>query len=249
MLRTSILAAALALSLPLHAQTIRAGQTVNGELSASDPRLDDGSHYDLYTFRGRRGERVNFEMRSQAFDAWLSIGRMANGRYTELRSDDDDAGGTNAHIEFTVQDEGEYVLRANSAFARGRGAYTLVAIPVDVPRITIAGTLTPGSTVRGSLGEGDAMLPSQLRYELWRFSGRAGQRVELVMRSTAFDSYLTVGQMHGTHFETLRTDDDSAGGLDARVRLVLPADGEYVVRTTPREKGDAGTYTLSLAEN
>ena len=94
----------------------------------------------------------------------------------------------------------------------------------------------------------DARLLSGLPYELWRFSGRAGQRVELVMRSTAFDSYLTVDQMHGTHFETLATDDDAAGGLDARVRVTLPADGEYVVRTTPHENGDAGAYTLTLAE-
>ncbi|HEX8358549.1 MAG TPA: PPC domain-containing protein [Longimicrobium sp.] len=255
MLRISFLAAAgLALALPLNAQTpIRAGQTVRGELTATDPKADDDSHYDVYLYRGRRGENVTFTLRSTAFDAFLTLGRMSGGQFTQMESDDDGAGGTDARLVVTLPEDGEYAVRANTLSAGETGAYTLAATaggaPASTPTAAIAaptGAIRVGQTVNGTLAPSDPKLEDGTHYDLWRFTGRAGQRVEAVMRSTAFDSYMAVARMKGGELEVLGSDDDGAGGNDARVRVTLPADGEYLVRANSLTEGETGAYTLTL---
>jgi hypothetical protein len=257
MFRTPILAAgaALALSLPLHAQTpsIRVGQTVNGELTARDPKLEDDSHYDLYTFRGRRGERVTFTLRSRAFDAYLAFGRMAGGKFDSIRTDDDGAGGTDARVSVTLDADGEYAVRANSLAQDQTGAYTLSAEAGGAEAPPRAATPTPvpapiamGQTVNGTLSQSDARMDDDSYYDLYRFTARAGERVEVVLRSGAFDAYLAVGRMQNGEFESMKTDDDGAGNQDARVRMTLPSTGEYVIRANSLSEGETGAYTLTL---
>lgn len=257
MLRISFLAAAgIALALPLHAQTpLRAGQTVRGELTASDPKADDDSHYDVYTYRGRRGENVTFTLRSTAFDAFLAVGRISGGQFTEMESDDDSGGGTDARLTVTLPADGDYAVRANTLSAGETGAYTLTAAagaaPASTPKATPAaatGTIRMGQTVSGTLSTTDPTLDDDTHFDLWRFTGRAGQRVQVVMKSTAFDSYMAVGRMQGGEMEVLGSDDDGAGGNDARVRVVLPANGEYLIRANSLTGGETGAYTLTLGE-
>jgi hypothetical protein len=258
MLRTSLLAAGavLALALPLHAQTsIRVGQTVRGELSATDPTADDDSHYDLYTIRGRRGERVTFTLRSTAFDAYLAVGRMEDGEFDPIESDDDGAGGTDARVSLTFPEDGDYVVRANSLSSGETGAYTLTAEAGgeaeedDEDASTPAAVAVPirmGQTLSGTLAASDPKMADGSYFDHYRFTGRRGERVEVVMRSTAFDSHLAVGQLDGTELNVLESDDDGAGGNDARVRLTLPEDGEYTIRANSLEGGESGAYTIAL---
>ncbi len=255
MLRTSLLAAAgIALALPLHAQTpIRSGQTLRGELTASDPKADDDSHFDVFTYRGRRGENVTFTLRSTAFDAFLTLGHMAAGQFKQLESDDDGAGGTDARITVTLPADGEYSLRANTLSAGEMGAYTLTAATGAAtagggtgtpPAAT--GTIRVGQTVNGTLASTDPTLEDGTHYDLWRFTGSAGQRVEAVLKSTEFDAYMALGRVKGGEVEVLGSDDDSGGGNDARVRVTLPAAGEYVLRANSLSEGETGAYTLTL---
>jgi plastocyanin len=257
MLRTSLLAAGavLALALPLHAQApIRVGQTVRGELSATDPKAGDDSHYDMYTFRARQGERVTFTLRSSAFDAYLAVGRMEDGEFEQIESDDDGAGGTDARVSITFSEAGDYLVRANSLSDGETGAYTLIAEAggaeeddEDAP--TPAAVATPirvGQTVSGALAASDPKMGDGSYFDHFSFSGRRGERVEVVMRSTAFDAHLSVGQLNGTDLNVLESDDDGAGGSDARVRLTLPEDGEYVIRANSLEGGETGAYTVAL---
>ncbi|CAA9311237.1 MAG: hypothetical protein AVDCRST_MAG89-1128, partial [uncultured Gemmatimonadetes bacterium] len=46
----AVLAAVVASSPAGAQQAVRAGQTVNGSLAASDPKLADDSHFDLYVY-------------------------------------------------------------------------------------------------------------------------------------------------------------------------------------------------------
>jgi len=257
MLRTSLLAAGavLALALPLHAQSsIRVGQTVRGELSATDPKAGDDSHYDLFTFRARRGERVTFTLRSSAFDAYVAVGRMEGGEFDQIESDDDGAGGTDARVTLTFPQDGEYVVRANSLSTGETGAYTLTADAGgeeedDEDASTPAAVAVPirmGQTLSGALNASDPKMADGSFFDHYRFTGRRGERVEVVMRSTAFDSHLAVGQLDGTELNVLETDDDGAGGNDARVRLTLPEDGEYTIRANSLEGGETGAYTIAL---
>lgn len=257
MLRNTLLAAgaALALALPLHAQTpIRVGQTVRGELSATDPTAGDDSHYDLYTFRARQGERVTFTLRSSAFDAYLAVGRMEGDEFDDIESDDDGAGGTDARVIITFDEAGDYVVRANSLSQGETGAYTLTAEAggeeeddEDTP--TPAAVATPirmGQTLSAALAATDPKLDDDSYFDHFSFTGRRGERIEVEMRSAAFDSHLSVGRLDGTELNILKSDDDGAGGSDARVRLTLPEDGEYTIRANSLNGGESGAYTIAL---
>lgn len=98
-------------------------QTVNGELTDSDPRVDqDDSPYDEYTFEAGEGWTITGDLQSQAFDTyvWL-IGPEGNS----LVQDDDGGEGTNSRFSHTTTAAGTYTIRANSYDGAGRGAYTL----------------------------------------------------------------------------------------------------------------------------
>ncbi len=104
-----------------------------------------------------------------------------------------------------------------------------------------------GQTVRGSLAASDAKLGDDSYYDAYTLNGRSGQTVTVTLRSEAFDTYLAVGRMSGSTFESLGTDDDGAGGTDSRVVLTLPANGAYVIRANSLSAGSTGDYTLEVA--
>lgn len=103
-----------------------ANTTVRGELDGSDPKMRDGTPYDLWTYVGRAGETIRITLRSDDFDAFLSIGTVSNGVFTAIESADDGAGGTDSRIDITLPFAGEYAIRANSlAPRRPTGDYVL----------------------------------------------------------------------------------------------------------------------------
>ena len=73
------------------------------------------------------------------------------------------------------------------------------------------------------------------------FNAIAGQQVEFQMNSEAFDPYLYILDHDGM---IIAEDDDSAGHLDARIRLTFPSTGAYSVITSSFS-GGIGAYTLS----
>jgi hypothetical protein len=95
----------------------------------------------------------------------------------------------------------------------------------------------------GNLGFGDCTLDSDGTYvDIWTFSGTAGQKVTITMRSSAFDSYLALGDPSGN---IVAEDDNSAGGSDARVTHTLTSSGTWGIianQWTPA----SGSYTISL---
>lgn len=254
--RTTALAAGCLLAfaaVDVAAQTpIRVGQTIRGSLATSDPRAGDDSFYDLYRFDGRRGQRLTITLKSSAFDAYLGFGRMAGGEFEEIDTDDDGAGGTDARVEVTVPADGTYVIRANSLSEGETGAYELSVAEGAAPRPgppVRTSEIRVGQTVTGSLSASDPRLEGDdTFYDLYRFTGRAGQRVEIVMTSTAFDAYLAYGRMDGAELEVEESDDDSGGGNNPRIRATLPVAGTYVIRANSLNEGETGAYTLTLRE-
>jgi len=101
------------------------GAAVTGSLALSDARLSDGSHYDLWTYQGRRGERIQISMESNDFDPYLMLGREAGGRRTILQEDDDGGAGLNSLLIAELPEDGEYVIVANSYAGGETGTYTL----------------------------------------------------------------------------------------------------------------------------
>jgi hypothetical protein len=224
---------------------------VTGTIADSDQELTDGSRFDEYTYRGRRGERITITMRSSAFDTYLYLGREVDGRWTALAADDDGAGGTDSRIAFQLPADGEYVIRANALNASGRGRYTLLLQSHGVHDVAEAAVLPilPGQTLAGTLDAGDATDVDGSYYDSYTFNGRRGDRVRIVLQSADFDAYLVLGRMVDGDWEILESDDDGAGGTDAMIELELPADGEYVIRVNTLYEGETGAYTLHLQLN
>jgi hypothetical protein len=108
---------------PSPAQTIRAGQTVNGRLSDADPVMSDRSAFATWFYEGRAGEQITVTMRSSDFDAFVHVG--GQGGTATLATNDDGGGGTHAQIEFTLPRDGVYVIVANMLSSGNSGAYTL----------------------------------------------------------------------------------------------------------------------------
>lgn len=108
---------------PSPAQTIRAGQPVNGRLSDADPVMADRSAFATWFYEGRAGEQITVTMRSSDFDAYLHIGHQ--GGSATIATDDDGGGGTHAQLNVTLPRDGLYVIVANMLSSGNSGAYTL----------------------------------------------------------------------------------------------------------------------------
>lgn len=238
---------------------VRAGQPVSGKLEGSDPKLSDESFYDLWSYLGKRGEQVRVTLRSGDFDAFLAVGRMVNGRFEEIESDDDAAGGTDAQVVLTLPADGPYVLRANTLSGRQTGAYTL-AVETGVAEAQESrssasnsvsvlhpspGRISAGQTVSGALDTSDPRTFDGTAYDDWIYTGKAGERLAVTLRSGAFDSYLQVGTLRGGQFSYIGAEDDGAGGNDSLYEITLPADGEYVFRANTLFAGH-GPYTIQV---
>lgn len=103
-----------------------------------------------------------------------------------------------------------------------------------------------GRAIEGSLSEADASAGAGIRAD-YRLRLRAGQRIEAVLRSDAFDAWL--GIYEDAADEPLASDDDGLGqGTDARLRFAAPRDGVYVMRAQSLGGDETGEYVLSVSE-
>ncbi|MFL5540713.1 MAG: trypsin-like peptidase domain-containing protein [Longimicrobiaceae bacterium] len=240
---------------------ITAGQTVSGRLSSDDfLRTDDQTFVDGYLYSGRAGERLTITLRSSAFDSWL-VFDDPNGPMRE--TDNNGAGGRDSRITVTLPHDGNYVIIANS-MARSTGAYTLSVqrggggggggVDDGGPRggggslEELARTQLPrisqGQTVNGTLGQGDFLLSEDRTWaDGYFYDGREGERITVTLRSTAFDAWLVVDDPNGPLRET---NDDGAGGNDARITVTLPHDGRYMLVANSLRPGATGVYSLSV---
>lgn len=106
-------------------QALTVGMDVNGELTDADAEDDDGARFDMYSFPARQGDRLTVDMKSDAFDTYLSVGRMDGDRFVELESNDDSGDGTNSSVTVAIPSTGTYVIRAKGFDAAARGNYTV----------------------------------------------------------------------------------------------------------------------------
>jgi hypothetical protein len=229
-------------------QPIQAGQTASGTLAETDAVDEsDGSFYDSYLLRGRRGQRLRVEMRSGAFDAFLAFGR-AEGAWEASATDDDGLGeGTDSRLLLTLPEDGDYLIRANSVSQGAVGPYTLRVTERAAAGEPVAQALQHGQPISGSLDEGDAETADGALYDLYRYAGRAGERLVLHLESDRFDTYLAIGRGGGSGFQEVASNDD-AGESDTNsvLEVTLPGDGEYLVRAQALAPGGQGQYRLRL---
>ena len=227
---------------------VRVGETVSGVLAETDAVLeDDDTFYDSYTLRGRPGQRLSIEMKSDSFDTFLNLGRMTGGEFVSKSTDDDGAGeGNNSRMRVTLDEEGEYVLRANSV-GTATGPYPLTVTERPASRPATRQALRAETDVQGALEDGDAEADDGALYDYWSFRGRKDEPLTITMSSDAFDTVVAVGRLANGRFEEISNNDDGPDGTNSRLEVTLPQDGEYVVRASSLGAGSAGAYKLRMS--
>jgi hypothetical protein len=234
------------------------GAEVRGALSAANLRDPDDSYVEAWTLEGRAGDPVTVDMISDEFDSYLYV--VGPGLGETLR-DDDSGGACNARITFTFLESGTFNVIASSTSPQQRGPYVLrvsdtpgptagyscggmnPALLTDLP--TDGRRLVLGDMVNGNLTAGSPTIGDGRRAEAWLLGGRAGESDVVIMESSAFDAYLYAT---GPGLADVLSDDDGAGGLNSRLAITFPADGDYLVVATQLGGGGTGAYTLRVEE-
>lgn len=223
------------------AQSLEIGGTVQGSLTADDGRGEDGATADVYRFRGQEGQRIRIDMSSSEFDTYVEL---YDANHVSLAEDDDGGPeGTNSRLTFTLPATGDYLVEAR-AFTDSTGGYALSLSEVEPEKAPE--TLAFGAPIQGEISEADSADSEDRNFDAFAFRGVAGQRVQAIMRSGDFDTYLQVG-LAGAEFSPLASDDDGLGqGTDSRLSFTLPEDGDYVLRALPLVADGKGLYALEL---
>lgn len=113
------------------ASRIRAGQTVEGQLEASDYEGAYGVE-DHYVITGEPGGLLTIFVRSDDFDTYVEFGRWTDGELEITGSDDDGGGDTNSELVAEIGEEGESRIIVRAFSGEELGAYILRVEAGDV---------------------------------------------------------------------------------------------------------------------
>ena len=235
------LALALAAAAPAFAQgeQLAAGGLVEGEVAGSGSTVS-------FSLRAAPGQTLQLDAipaprAPDGLDLLLKV-YDAGG---ELVAEDDDGGGSlNPQVTLVSASGGIYRVEVG-ALGEG-GAFTLLARETVVkPEVTTALTLSGGRAERAVAFPADDDA-------LYTFSGRRGEAYSITLVADDADSEQAADPMlelfsgDGTANPSLSTDDDSGGGLNARIVAQLPEDGTYTVRVS--SLSSKGSARLAVAK-
>ncbi len=208
-----------------------------------------------FTFQGEAGLAVTIDMEAgpgSDLDSYLEL--LAPDGST-LATNDDGGGDASNRLDsrisnFVLPASGEYTIVARAYRNRTAGSYSLQvalgtpapATPTPPPAPTSApggGPIAVGEALSGTIDE-----PGQV--DVWTFEAEAGDIVTIDLRvvSGLLDPYLA---LVGPDGGTLVVDDDSGGGLNARIaNFILPQSGEYAIHVSGLADM-LGEYDLALS--
>jgi hypothetical protein len=233
---------------PAVAKPITVGSTVQGALADGGSRLEDGDKlYDVYTFTGKKGDRLALSTASSAFDSIVELGRMKDGAFESIATDDDSGGDKNARLLTILPEDGTYTVRVVGFDKDARGAYSLKAealpAPAAAPRPK---AMRKGQVVQGELTDRSAQFGEFRAYDYYTIRGRAGEKVTIILRSEAFDAVLDVGVLSPGGFASVASDDDSGGGTNAKIDFTFERSGSVIIRTSSLNGAKVGAFSLSV---
>lgn len=222
-------------------RAITLNQPVPGELTTRT--------YDLWSFSGNAGDRIRMFLSSDAFDSYLLFGRMVNGVFTPIETDDDGGGNLNSLIVYRLEEAGEYVVRAQSLGGRSHGAYQLSVstyLPASATpvRIRDEGNAT---VIVDALSESSPADEEFNFYQDYEFRARNGRAYVAHVYSTEFSPILELGQLQRAAVNPVDFYTDESERERGRVEFTANNDGLYVLRV--RASGSRpGEFQLMITE-
>ena len=109
------------------------------------------------------------------------------------------------------------------------------ALADDCPRMT--GLHCPSATVSASIIRYDCAASDGSKFDLWQFTGSAGDTISIDMASTAFTPYLIL----------LDPSDIPIAESETHISFKLASTGTYTVVANSLNPSQAGDYTLSIS--
>ncbi len=213
---------------------------VYGRLELGDGVHLSGALQDVYELEVAEGDTLIIRLSSEQFDPFL---RVTTPQGYDIENDDF-AGELNSAIMTVAETAGTYTIVATSYGAGEAGDYALSYQATDTVEAGPAQPLSrDGSEVEGILTLGDGINEDGTLYDAYEIELEEGETFQLIERSDAFDSFLTVVTPSGEEF----VNDDFGGSFDSRVAFEAPESGVYTVRASTFGSGEAGSYTLSYA--
>ena len=163
-----------------------------------------------YTLDAAAGQLLLISVESDAFDSTVAL-KDASG--ADLASDDDGGQNGNALLAYVAQADGGFQVVVNG-WSDPNGDYTLTAEVIDPTVVQMGGTVSLAPEGRSSV------------YTV--FAGTADSVVN-VWANTAGEDDIRV-ELIGVDANLIESDDDDGPGRNALLRrVVLPADGLYLV--------------------
>ena len=209
----------------------------SGVLNPVDGKSLSTNSYPTHTIEAQSGELLDIQLTSGTFDTYMEV-KDSNGNV--VGEDDDGASGTNSRLTLPIHSAGTYTVIVRSFDDNESGPYTLTV------RRDAIGEAAEGERVEqfsGQLMDWNDRLDDGTPYALHVIEAQAGERLEVHMMSSAFDSYLQLWD----EFETVfAEDDDSGGGLNSMLNFVAPADGQYVIVANSVGEDATGAYNITL---
>lgn len=260
-----------ALALRAERRSIPADGVVQDSLSLADARRSSGAAFHAFAFEAASGRTLRVSLQSVEFDPYLILLRLEGDSLRQLHTDDDGGEGTNSLVEWRIEEPGTYVIVAASYSGASTGSYILhVAQGSASDGAAFAGTVTAagaraqlgpalaarhrelpvGTAIPGEFSPRASRLPGKGRFQAFRFTGRANDRVVITMESRDTDPYVYLASVDGDAVRIVGTDDDGGAGVNSRLVATLPATGEYLVVATAYASSDtaqAASYTITLA--
>lgn len=123
----------LAPALTLVLLTLFAGAALaqTGALEAGDAQLDSGEYFDVHSYEGAAGERVEIALASDEFDVYLVV--LGPDEALLGQFDDSPGEGTNVRTTLELPQQGSYTLGVTSALPGETGRYALQVTSLAAP--------------------------------------------------------------------------------------------------------------------
>jgi astacin (peptidase family M12A)/caspase domain-containing protein len=228
--------AALAVDIATPAIPIQSGTPETGTLGQGDATSPDGRFYDTWILEGAPGTEVRVSLTSTEFDTLVRVVDDRGGEF----SDDDSGDDTNSDLTLVMAGY-ELEIIVTGYDADQAGAYQL-----SVDAVSRMLTINRNESVEGRLEDLDEEFEGGRFYDLWAFTGSAGEVVTVDLQSGEFDALVSLRTAPPGQGIMLGEDDDSGDAYNSRLEnQELPADGSYVIVVTSYEAA-RGSYQLTL---
>jgi hypothetical protein len=211
-------------------------------LSSFSCRGANGAPVDLFEFTLPADGTAAMVVTSSEMDSYLTLTDPAG---SVLRTDDNSYGyGDPLIIQHLAT--GTYRLAVRSASGSAGGLYQ-----VDVrsalgqrPAFCAALSTVPvGGSISGTIGFSGCQLPDGAFADMYRIDVTSSGAIDINLKSSDFDAYLLLLDAKGN---LVAQDDDSGGGTNARVAMLLAPGSYYVVARPSTDYTAAGAYSLSV---